>query len=154
MDFVSGLPRSRKGCDSIWVIVDHLNKPSHFLPMKTIDKLWKLGKLFVDEIVRLYGVPMSIVLDRDPCFTSNFWAGLLREFGTKLRLSIVFHLRQMDSQKELSKLSRTCCELVCWIWKVIRKNVYHWWSLPITIVSILVLAWHLLKLYMKGSVGR
>lgn len=99
MAFVSGLPRSRKSCDSIWVIVDRLTKSAHFLPMKASDKLWKLGKLFIDEIVRLHGVPVSIVSDRDPRFTSNFWAGLQREFGTKLRLSTAFH-PQTDGQSE------------------------------------------------------
>lgn len=52
--------------------MDCLTKSAHFLPMRTTDKLWKLGKLFVDEIVRLHGVPVSIVSDKDPRFNSNF----------------------------------------------------------------------------------
>ena len=72
MDFVSGLPCSRKSCNSIRVIIDRLTKSVHFLPMKSTDKFWKLGQLFINEIVRLHGVPMSIVSYRDLRFTSKF----------------------------------------------------------------------------------
>lgn len=89
--FFSGLPCSRKRCDSIWVIIDQLTKSVHFLPMKSTNKFWKLGQLFINEIMILHGVPMSIVSDRDPRFTSNFWGGLQKEFGTKLRFSAAFH---------------------------------------------------------------
>ncbi|KAH9658349.1 Endonuclease [Citrus sinensis] len=74
MDFVSGLPRSRRGCDCIWVIVDRLTKSAHFLARKSTDNVGQLAKLFIKEIVRLHGVPVSIVSDRDPLFTSRFWA--------------------------------------------------------------------------------
>ena len=73
MDFVVGLLRSQAGHDSIWVIVDRLTKTSHFLPFKTRWSVSKLAELFVSEIVRLHGVPVSIVPDRDPQFTSRFW---------------------------------------------------------------------------------
>src|SRR3954463_7631159 len=66
MDFVSGLPRSPNGHDSIWVIVDRLTKCAHFLPVRRTDSLAKLSKLYMHEIVRLHGVPLSIVSDRDP----------------------------------------------------------------------------------------
>ena len=70
MDFVVGLPRSQAGYDSIWVIVDWLMKTSHFLPFKIRWSMSKLTELFISEIVRLHGVPVSIVSDRDPRFTS------------------------------------------------------------------------------------
>ena len=70
MDFVVGLPRSQAGHDGIWVIVDQLTKTSHFLPFKTRWLVSKLAELFISEIVRLHGVPVSIVSDRDPRFTS------------------------------------------------------------------------------------
>ena len=76
MDFVVGLPKTQKGHDSIWVIVDRLTKSAHFLPVNVEDSLEKLAKLHVDEIVRLHGVPVSIVSDRDPRFTSKFWPSL------------------------------------------------------------------------------
>ncbi|XP_071928105.1 uncharacterized protein [Coffea arabica] len=66
MDFVSGLPRTQKGHDAIWVIVDRLTKTAHFLPVNMKYPLEKLAKLYMDEVVRLHGVPVSIVSDRDP----------------------------------------------------------------------------------------
>ena len=76
MDFVTGLPKTSRGNDAIWVFVDRLTKSAHFLPMKVTDSLEKLGQLYLQEIVRLHGVPVSIVSDRDPRFTSHFWEGL------------------------------------------------------------------------------
>lgn len=66
MDFVSGLPNRKKGNDAVWVIVDRLTKSALFLPMKMTDSVDKLAKLYVSEVVRLHGVPVSIVSDRDP----------------------------------------------------------------------------------------
>lgn len=73
MGFVSGLPRTTSGCDTVWAIVDRLTKSAHFLPIKKTDTLGTLSQLYVKEIVRLHGVPLSIVSDRDPRFTSMFW---------------------------------------------------------------------------------
>ena len=72
MDFVTGLPRTQRQHDAIWVIVDQLTKSAHFLPVNVEDSLETLAQLYVDEIVRLHGVPVSIVSDRDPRFTSRF----------------------------------------------------------------------------------
>ena len=74
MDFVTGLPRTRRQHDAIWVIVDRLTKSAHFLPVSNDDPLDKLAQLYVKEIIRLHGVPISIVSDRDPRFTSRFWS--------------------------------------------------------------------------------
>ena len=68
IDFVTGLPRTQRQHDAIWVIVDRLTKSAHFLPVNVEDSLEKLAQLYVDEIVRLHGVPVSIVSDRDPRF--------------------------------------------------------------------------------------
>ena len=73
MDFVVGLSRTQAGYDRIWVIVDWLTKTSHFLPFKTRWSVSKLAELFISEIVRLHGVSISIVSDRDSRFTSHFW---------------------------------------------------------------------------------
>ena len=70
MDFVTGLPRTPRRNDAVWVIVDRLTKSAHFLPIKWGCTLERLANLYVSEIVRLYGVPESIVSDRDPRFTS------------------------------------------------------------------------------------
>ena len=72
MDFVIGLPWTQRQHDAIWVIVDRLTKYAHFLPVNVEDSLEKLTQWYVDEIVRLHGVPVSIVSDRDPRFTSSF----------------------------------------------------------------------------------
>ena len=76
MDFVVGLPRSRDGYNSIWVIVDRLTKSAHFLPIKDIYSIAKLAKLYVKHIVCFHGVPISIVSDRGSVFTSRFWQKL------------------------------------------------------------------------------
>ena len=73
MDFVVGLPCCQSDYDAIWVIVDRLTKSAHFLPMKNSDSIEKLVELYVKEIVRLHGTPVSKVLGRDPRFTSRFW---------------------------------------------------------------------------------
>ena len=72
MDFVVGLPRCRSSHDTKWVIVDRLTKSADFLPIKNSDSLDKLAQLYVREIIRLHGTPVSIVSDRDPRFTSRF----------------------------------------------------------------------------------
>jgi hypothetical protein len=73
MDFVMKLPRTKKGHDAIWVIVDRLTKSAHFLPIKETYDLERLAQLYVDEIVSRHGVPLSIVSDRDNRFTLRFW---------------------------------------------------------------------------------
>ena len=73
MDFVTHLSRSVRGHDSIWVIVDRLTKCAHFLPINQKMNMDKLADLYVQEIVRLHGVLVSIVSDRDSRFTSRFW---------------------------------------------------------------------------------
>lgn len=72
IDFIVRLPRSSKGMDSIWVIVNRLTKSAHFLPVKIIYNADKLATIYINEIVRLHGVPVSIVFDRDSKFTSRF----------------------------------------------------------------------------------
>jgi len=91
MDFVSGLPLSASKKDAIWVVVDRLTKSAHFIPVRTDFSLDKLAELYVYQIVRLHGVPVSIVSDRDPRFTSRFWKKLQEALGTKLHFSTAFH---------------------------------------------------------------
>ncbi|KAL4011223.1 hypothetical protein IC575_028275 [Cucumis melo] len=73
MDFLFGLPRTSSGHDGIWVIVDRLTKMTRFIPIKMTSTLDQLARLYVDKIVSQYGVPVSIVSDMDPRFTSKFW---------------------------------------------------------------------------------
>lgn len=108
MDFLFGLPCTQNGHDGVWVIVDRLTKTARFLPIKITYSLNKLAKLYVDEIVSLYGAPVSIVSDRDPRFTSKFWPSLQEAMGTKLHFSTAFH-PQIDGQSRGPyKLLRIC----------------------------------------------
>ncbi|KAJ0081607.1 hypothetical protein Patl1_12146 [Pistacia atlantica] len=112
MDFVIGLPRNAYKHDGIWVIVDWLTKSAHFLPIKTTYSLNRLASIYVVEIVRLHGAPVSIVSDRDPRFTSRFWPSLQKALGTKLNFSTAFH-PQTDGQSErtiqtLEDMLRAC----------------------------------------------
>ncbi|XP_028055927.1 uncharacterized protein LOC114260065 [Camellia sinensis] len=85
--------------NSIWVIVDRLTKFAHFLPVKTQYNADKLAVIYVNEIVRLHGVPVLIVSDRDPKFVSRFWQSLQDAMGTELKFSTAFH-PQTDGQSE------------------------------------------------------
>ncbi|TYK14931.1 DNA/RNA polymerases superfamily protein [Cucumis melo var. makuwa] len=91
MDFMFGLPRTSSGHDGIWVIVDRLTKSVRFIPVKATSTLDQLAKLYVDKIVSKYRVPVSIVSDRDPRFTSKFWPSLQKAMGTGLKFSTSFH---------------------------------------------------------------
>ncbi|KAK8976607.1 hypothetical protein V6N11_057207 [Hibiscus sabdariffa] len=99
MDFVTGLPLTPSKKDSVWVIVDRLTKSAHFIPVRTNYPVDKLAKLYISEIVRLHGVPLSIISDRDPKFTSRFWQALHDALGTRLNFSTAFH-PQTDGQSE------------------------------------------------------
>lgn len=92
MDFISGLPLTLAKKDSIWVIVDRLTKLAHFLPVHTNYSLKKLANLYISEIERLYGVPMSIISNRDPRFTFRFWKKLYEALGIRLDFSTTFYL--------------------------------------------------------------
>jgi hypothetical protein len=112
MDFITGLPRTKSGYDSIWVVVDHLTKVAHFIPVKTTYTSAKLAKIYMKEIVRLHGVPKGIVSDRGTQFTSHFWRQLHESLGTRLEFSTSFH-PQTDGQTErvnqiLEDMLRAC----------------------------------------------
>jgi hypothetical protein len=91
MDFITGLPRSNRGHDSIWVIVDRLNKVAHFIPVKTIDRGQHLAELYMSRIMSLHGVPKRIISDHGSQFTSRFWESLHKALGTKLSFNTAFH---------------------------------------------------------------
>ena len=99
MDFIVVLPKTQLGRDAVWVIVDRLTKSAHFLSVKVNYNLNKLAELYIKEIVRLHGASLSIVSDRDPRFTSQFWPSLQEALGTKLKFSTTFH-PQTDGQSE------------------------------------------------------
>nr|GEY03617.1 putative reverse transcriptase domain-containing protein [Tanacetum cinerariifolium] len=90
MDFVTKLPKSSQGYDTIWVIVDRLIKSAIFTPMRETDPMEKLARMYPKEVVARHGIPVSIICDRDPRFTSNFWRTLqkaLVRFGKRGKLN-------------------------------------------------------------------
>ncbi|GKD75829.1 reverse transcriptase domain-containing protein [Tanacetum coccineum] len=97
MDFVTKLPNTSTGQDTIWVIVDRLTKSAHFLPMKETDSMEKLTRQYFKEVVARHGVPVSIILDRDSKFTSYFWKSLNEALGTQLDMSTAYR-PQTDGQ--------------------------------------------------------
>jgi hypothetical protein len=112
MDFIVGLPRTRAGYDSIWVVVDRLTKSAHFIPVKTNYSSAVLAELYMSRIVCLHGVPKKIVSDRGTQFTSHFWQQLHEALGTHLNFSSAYH-PQTDGQTErtnqiLEDMLRAC----------------------------------------------
>jgi hypothetical protein len=99
MDFITGLPRTSKQHDSIMVVVDKLTKAAHFIPLKTTHRAADVADIFLKEVACLHGIPKTIVSDRDPKFTSNFWKGLFKGFGTNLNFSTTYH-PESDGQTE------------------------------------------------------
>jgi hypothetical protein len=91
MDFIVGLPRTRAGYDSIWVVVDRLTKATHFIPVKTTYNSAVLAELYMSRIVCLHGIPKKIISDRGTQFTSHFWQQLHEALGTHLKFSSAYH---------------------------------------------------------------
>ena len=91
MDFITKLPRKNKQHDSIMVVVDKLTKAAHFIPVKLTHKATNIVDVYMRDIARLHDIPKTIVFDRDPKFTSNFWKGLFNGFGTNLNFSTAYH---------------------------------------------------------------
>ncbi|GJT88048.1 putative reverse transcriptase domain-containing protein [Tanacetum coccineum] len=112
MDFVTKLPKTSNGHDTIWVIVDRLTKSAHFIPTRETDSMETLTRLYIKEIVSRHGVPISIISDRNNHFTSRFWQSLQSALGTQLDMSTAYHPKT-DGQSErtiqtLEDMLRAC----------------------------------------------
>ncbi|GJV06532.1 putative reverse transcriptase domain-containing protein [Tanacetum coccineum] len=112
IDFITKLPKTSNGHDTIWVIVDRLTKSAHFIPTRETDSMETLTRLYIKEIVSRHGVPISIISDRDSQVTSRFWQSLQSDLGTQLDMSTTYH-PETDGQSErtiqtLEDMLRAC----------------------------------------------
>ena len=108
-----GAANDSEGVYGVWVIVDRLTKTVHFLPFSTRWSVEKLAWYYIREVVRMHGVPASIVSDRDSRFTFRFWQSFQEAMGTETLMSSAYH-PQTDGQTErmiqiLEDLLRACC---------------------------------------------
>ncbi|GJY87505.1 putative reverse transcriptase domain-containing protein [Tanacetum coccineum] len=99
MDFITKLPKTSSGHDTIWVIVDRLTKSAYFIPTRATDSMETLTRLYIKEIVSRHGVLISIISDHDSHFTSRFWQSLQNALGTQLGMSTTYHPKT-DRQSE------------------------------------------------------
>ena len=112
MDFVVGLPKTRRQHDSILVIVDKMTNSAHFILVKSTYRAEDYAKLYIDEIVRYHRIPLSIISDREDQFTSHLWRSFNKSIGTQVKLSTAFH-PQTDGEAEriiqtLEDMLRAC----------------------------------------------
>nr|GEU83849.1 putative reverse transcriptase domain-containing protein [Tanacetum cinerariifolium] len=128
MDFVTKLPKTSTGQDTIWVIVDRLTKSAHFLPMKETDSMEKLMRQYLREVVSKNGVPVSIISDRDGRYTSQFWKLLNKALCSQLDMSTAYNPQNTDqSERTIQTLEnmmhacvidfgkgRKCRSPICW----------------------------------------
>ncbi|GJT13577.1 putative reverse transcriptase domain-containing protein [Tanacetum coccineum] len=112
MDFITKLPKSSQGYDTIWVIVDRLTKFAIFVPMRETDPMEKLAIMYLKEVVTRHGIPISIICDRDPRFALNFWRSLQKALGTSLDMSTAYHVQTIGQSERtiqtLEDILRAC----------------------------------------------
>jgi hypothetical protein len=99
MDFIVGLPLTARRHDSIFVVVDTLTKSAHFIPVHMTYQAPDIARVFINEIVRLHGMPKKIISDRGSVFTGRFWTSFQEALGTQLNFSTAYH-PETDGQTE------------------------------------------------------
>nr|GEX84316.1 putative reverse transcriptase domain, ribonuclease H-like domain, aspartic peptidase domain protein [Tanacetum cinerariifolium] len=113
MDFITKLPKTTNGYDTIWVIVDRLTKSTHFLPMRENEPMENLMKLYMTKVVTRHSVLVSIIFDRDGRFTSLFWQALHKALGTRLDTSTTYHPETNgQSERTIQTLEDMLCACV------------------------------------------
>jgi hypothetical protein len=108
MDFIVGLPKTARGCDSIWVIVDRLTKVAHFLPVKTRDPVIAYAKLYIDRILSLHGVPKTIVSDRVRSLSPSFGNAYMSLWEPNFFIILLIICKLEVRLKGLIKFLRIC----------------------------------------------
>ena len=148
MDFVVGLPRSPRGQDTIWVVVDRLSKVAHFIPIRSTSTASDLAPIYMREIVRLHGVPCTVVSDRDAKFVSKLGDSLQKALGTTLRMSTAFY-SQTDGQSEwmIQTLEDMLRDHGYYLGRGVGRIIYHLWNFPIIANIILVFVALHMRLY-------
>ena len=113
MDFITSFPRTKKGNNAIFVVVDRLSKVAHFLPVRESITASQLADLYISRIVSLHGVPLEINSDRGSLFTSHFWESFQTAMGTHISVSTAFHPQSSGQVRwnGSTKFSKTCLEL-------------------------------------------
>ncbi|GJV21993.1 putative reverse transcriptase domain-containing protein [Tanacetum coccineum] len=124
IDFITKLPKSSQGFDTIWVIVDRLTKSAHFLPIRENDPLDKLARLYLNRIVARHGIPASIIYNRDKRFTSNFWKSFQKALGTNIVLIKQRMQAAKDRQKSYADQKRKPMEFK--VGDRVMLKVSHW----------------------------
>jgi hypothetical protein len=104
MDFITKVPRTAKQHDSIMIVVDKLTKVAHFIPVKSTHKAANIVEIFIQGIAKLNSVPKIIVSNKDPKFTSNFWKGLFKGFGTNMNFSTTYHPETDGQTKRINQV--------------------------------------------------
>jgi hypothetical protein len=126
MYFIMGLPRTAKGFDSIWVIIDRLTKIAHFLPVKTDHPVAVYAQLYIACILNLHGVPKTIVSDQGPQFVSKFWSELHKSLGTKLLHSSAYHPQTSGQTERVNQILEAMLQHVSWNFHRSGMIVCHW----------------------------
>ena len=122
MYFVMGLPRTKKGFDSVFVVVDRFGKMVHFIPCKSTNDASHIVHLFFKEVVRIHGLPQTIVSKKDVKFQGHFWSTLFKKLGTNLTSSSAYH-PQIDGQTEV--VNRSLGNLL----RCLTNQYAHSWDL-------------------------
>ena len=123
MDFVTGLPKSQKGNDAIFVVIDQFSKVAHFLPVKETITASQLATLYISRIVSLHGIPKEISSDCCSIFTSKFWDCFQEAMGTHITWSTTYHPQSQGQSSESIKFLKTCFGLALFLLARSRKNL-------------------------------